>query len=64
LSVEEGIEKLPRSPSVAVTMFVLVRAVTYLRFLLGSCWFICPVDSYRGRALLRPQIPERRMSRE
>ena len=29
-----------------------------LRFLLASCWFICPPDFWRGQALLRQQLPE------
>src|SRR5206468_7810014 len=33
-----------------------------LRFLLASCSFICPVGSWRGRALLRPQPTECRRS--
>jgi hypothetical protein len=50
-------------PSKAVTMFVLIRAVTYAALLSASCWFTCPVGSCRGRALLRRQLPERRKSR-
>ncbi len=43
-------------------MIVLVRAVTSLRFLLALCWFICPLDSCRGRALFSLRLPKRRIS--
>src|SRR4029453_2652099 len=46
-----------------LTCLSLFVQLLTLRFLLASCWFICPVDSCRGRELLSPQLPERRRSR-
>jgi hypothetical protein len=54
------LRNLPRNQS-RQTMFVLVRAITYAVLFMASCWFICPLGSWRGRALLSPQHPERRM---
>jgi len=54
LSVEEGIEKLPRSPSVAVTMFVLIRAVTYAALFIGFLLVYLPNRFARWSGIVAP----------
>jgi hypothetical protein len=45
-------------------MFVLVRAVTYAALFIGFVLVYLPARSCHGRALLSPQLPERRMERK